>query len=110
MHGRTGMMRLHNKRRVAAIGGLVLLLAVNSALALFGDGDVTGVRDVSGDAVSDVALFAISNGPSGIPVDYLSGSTGRRFKSVNYLGEDWYGIAMATVADSNADGVANDPA
>jgi hypothetical protein len=89
---------------------LALLCAPNASLALFGDGDVTGVGDVSGDAVHDIAVFVLANGPSGVPVDYMSGATGKRFKSVNYLDEDWYGIAMATVADSNADGIANDPA
>ena len=43
-------------------------------------------------------------------VRYYSGASRQKVKGVNYLGTAWTGVAAATVADSNADGTADDPA
>lgn len=69
--------------------------------------DVTGVIDVSGDAVPDVGYLTSQVQPK---VSYYSGATGKRVRTVKYLGMAWTGVAAATLADANADGVARDPA
>jgi hypothetical protein len=71
--------------------------------------DVTGLNDVSGDGVPDVAVLfqRIADRPR---VRYYSSVTGRKIKEVSYLGQAWLGIAAATVTNSNGDSVADDPA
>ena len=71
------------------------------------DIDVTGVVDVSGDGVADVAELRLTGQPR---VRYFSGASRNKIKTVNYFGPAWLSIAAATVADSNADGVAIDSA
>jgi hypothetical protein len=71
------------------------------------DGDVTGVVDISGDAVPDVAHLTLNGQPK---VRYYSGASRQKVKGVSYFSEVWTGVAAATVVDSNRDGVANDPA
>ncbi len=71
------------------------------------DGDVTGVVDISGDAVPDIAHLTNPGQPK---VSYYSGASRQKIKGASYLGQDWSGVAAATVVDSNGDGVANDPA
>jgi cyclophilin family peptidyl-prolyl cis-trans isomerase len=68
--------------------------------------DIASVVDISGDAVPDVAYLTSKNQPK---VSYYSGANGNKLRTVKYLGAAWTGIAAATVADSNANGVANDP-
>ncbi len=68
--------------------------------------DIASVADISGDAVPDVAYLTSKNQPK---VSYYSGANGNKLRTVKYLGAAWTGIAAATVADSNANGVANDP-
>ena len=69
--------------------------------------DVTGVADISNDAVPDVAHLTFKDQPK---VRYYSGANRQRIKGVNYFGGAWTGVAAATVVDSNADGTADDPA
>ena len=69
--------------------------------------DVTGVIDVSGDAVPDLGYLTSEDQPQ---VSYYSGATGKRIRTVKYLGKAWTGVAAATLADANANGVARDPA
>jgi cyclophilin family peptidyl-prolyl cis-trans isomerase len=69
--------------------------------------DVTGVVDVSGDAVPDMGYLTSEDQPK---VSYYSGATGQRIRTVRYLGMAWTGVAAATLADANANGVAQDPA
>ena len=68
--------------------------------------DIASVADISGDAVPDVAYLTSKNQPK---VSYYSGANGNKLRTVKYLGAAWTGIAAATVGDSNANGVANDP-
>jgi uncharacterized delta-60 repeat protein len=83
--------------------------ACGAAPALETIGDVTGMVDISGDGVPDIALLRASG--QGQPlVRYFSGASRKKIKSVNYFGPAWSSVAAATVADSNANGVANDPA
>ncbi len=72
-------------------------------------GDVTGVSDVSSDAVQDVAHLTSKSG-SQPKVRYYSGANRQKIRGVSYLGTAWMGVAAATVIDSDADGVADDPA
>ncbi|MDH3511469.1 MAG: PKD domain-containing protein, partial [Gammaproteobacteria bacterium] len=73
------------------------------------DVDVTGVTDISGDGVPDVA--ALSQQMADRPrVRYYSGANRQQFDQVNYLSNAWAAVAAATVADGNQDGVRNDPA
>ena len=69
--------------------------------------DVTGVIDVSGDAVPDMGYLTSVDQPK---VSYYSGATGKRIRTVKYFGMAWTGVAAATLADANANGVAKDPA
>ena len=71
--------------------------------------DISGVTDVSGDAVPDVAGLSQLEG-SRPRVRYYSGASRDQVSQVNYLSTLWTGIAAATLADSNQDGVRNDPA
>jgi hypothetical protein len=71
------------------------------------DIDVTGVNDISGDAVPDVAYLSYSGQPE---VRYYSGADRKQLKAETYLGSGWLAVAAATVADANSNGVANDPA
>jgi hypothetical protein len=43
-------------------------------------------------------------------VRYYSGANRKKFAQVAYLSNAWAGVAAATLADANQDGVANDPA
>jgi PKD repeat protein len=69
--------------------------------------DISGVGDISGDAVPDIAQLRLSGQPR---VRYFSGASRNKIKAVGYLSQAWAGVAAATVVDSNADGTANDPA
>lgn len=69
--------------------------------------DVTGVADVSGDGVADVAELRLTGQPR---VRYFSGASRQKIRTVSYLGPAWHSVAGASVADGNADGVAGDPA
>jgi len=69
------------------------------------DFDVTGVVDISNDTVPDIAYLTYTDKPV---VRYYSGADGQKIKGVGYC-TDSLGIAAATVADSNGNGVANDP-
>jgi cyclophilin family peptidyl-prolyl cis-trans isomerase len=71
------------------------------------DIDVTGVADISGDAVPDVVHLTNPGQPK---VRYYSGASRKIIKGVSYLGQAWSGVAAATVVDGNSNGVANDPA
>jgi hypothetical protein len=68
---------------------------------------VTGVTDMSGDAVPDLALLAFKGQPK---VRYFSGESREAIKSVKYFSNSWWPVAAATVTDSNSNGVADDPA
>ena len=57
--------------------------------------------------IMNVAYLTFKNQPK---VLYFSGATRQKIRGVSYLGTAWTGIAAATVVDSNADGVADDPA
>jgi hypothetical protein len=70
------------------------------------DIDISGVVDVSGDGVPDIAELQMTGQPR---VRYFSGASRTKIKTVTYLGPAWSSVAVATVADSNADGVDNDP-
>jgi hypothetical protein len=69
--------------------------------------DVTGVVDMSGDAVPDIAHLMFKGQPK---VRYFSGASRKKIKTVPYFGSAWLSVAAATVADSNGDEVADDPA
>ena len=69
--------------------------------------DLAGVVDVTGDAVPDFARLIPIPQPS---VECYSGLDGSLVMTQDFLNDEYWGVAMATVADSNADGVANDPA
>jgi hypothetical protein len=69
--------------------------------------NVTGVTDMSGDAVPDLALLAFKGQPK---VRYFSGESREAIKSVKYFSNSWWPVAAATVTDSNSNGVADDPA
>jgi hypothetical protein len=69
--------------------------------------DISGLSDISGDGVPDIAQLPLSGQPR---VHYFSGASRQKISAVSYLGQAWTGVAAATVADSNSDGVANDPA
>jgi hypothetical protein len=71
--------------------------------------DATGVTDISGDAVPDVAVLSQLAGKRP-RVRYYSGANRKKFAQVAYLSNAWAGVAAATLADGNQDGVANDPA
>lgn len=73
------------------------------------DGDITGVTDISGDAVPDLGVLSQVSGKRP-RVRYYSGANRQKFAQVAYLSKAWTGVAAATVADGNQDGVANDPA
>jgi hypothetical protein len=73
------------------------------------DIDVTGVTDISGDAVPDVAALSQRSGKRP-RVRYFSGADGKKFDQVPVLSRTWSGVAAGTVKDGNQDGVANDPA
>lgn len=70
--------------------------------------DITEVADISGDAIADIAMLAEVS-PGEISVDYFSGGDGQRISSVAYLNSAWRGVSVATVSDTNGDGVALDP-
>ncbi len=71
--------------------------------------DITGVTDMSGDGVADVA--SLSQKASDRPrVRYFSGANGDKIKTVGFLSDKWTGVAVATGVDGNRDGVADDPA
>lgn len=69
--------------------------------------DVTGTADISGDAVPDVAHLTQNGQPK---VRYYSGASRQKIKGVSYFGPAWVGVAITTVADGDANGVADDPA
>jgi hypothetical protein len=69
--------------------------------------DISGLPDISADAVPDIAYLR----PGGRPrLRYYSGANRKKFAQVAYLSRAWAGVAAATVADGNQDGVADDPA
>jgi len=71
--------------------------------------DVTQVADISGDAAPDLVLLA-ETPPGKVPtVVYRSGANGAPIGSVPYLNAAWQAIGVATVADTDGDGVALDP-
>ena len=67
--------------------------------------DISGVSDMSGDGVPDVAQLRLSGQPK---VRYFSGASRAKIKSVAYLGATWAGVASATVVDGNSDGAAKE--
>jgi hypothetical protein len=73
------------------------------------DIDATAVTDISGDTVPDIAVLSQRNGKRP-RVRYYSGANRKKFAQVAYLSSAWAGVAAATLADGNQDGVANDPA
>jgi hypothetical protein len=73
------------------------------------DIDATGLTDISGDAVPDVAVLKQFSGKRP-RVRYYSGANRKKFAQVAYLSSAWTGVATATLADASQDGVADDPA
>jgi hypothetical protein len=70
------------------------------------DIDATAVTDISGDTVPDIAVLSQRNGKRP-RVRYYSGANRKKFAQVAYLSSAWAGVAAATLADGNQDGVAN---
>ncbi|MDH3512896.1 MAG: DNRLRE domain-containing protein [Gammaproteobacteria bacterium] len=95
--------------RESGSGQPQLSVTYQTAIDTQDDIDVTGVTDISGDGVPDVA--GLSQQMADRPrVRYYSGANRQRFDQVNYLSNAWAAVAAATVADGNQDGVRNDPA
>ena len=69
--------------------------------------DVAGLPDISGDGVPDVAHLTPGDQPT---VRFYSGASREKIKGVRYLGSSWSAVAMATIADGDANGMADDPA
>ncbi|MDH3510592.1 MAG: peptidylprolyl isomerase [Gammaproteobacteria bacterium] len=83
--------------------GITIVPAVDAEI------DATGLTDISGDAVPDVAVLSQLAGKRP-RVRYYSGANRNKFEQVAYLSNAWAGVAAATLADANQDGVTNDPA
>ena len=77
------------------------------AMPVRGQGDITGVLDVSSDGVPDIAHLTFTDRPK---VRYYSGANGKKIRGQRFFGTNWRDVAVATAVDGNADGVADDQA
>ncbi len=68
---------------------------------------LSGLSDVSGDGVADLAHILESSTST---VEIVSGSDGSTVRQIEFFGDDWTAIAISTLEDGNLDGIANDPA
>ena len=71
--------------------------------------DISAMQDVTGDGVPDMAThIGVSTGRPKVRV--FSGADGGKSDRILFLSDNWRGVAISTVRDTNQDGTANDPA